>query len=129
MSRFTNDIGSIRLMLGSGIVFGINTVITISVSIAFMVWMDPWLTLWALLPLPGVSLSVKLLGSRIHRRSEIAQAALADVSTATQENLAGLRVVRAYGREESERRRFHDACAALGTEVSEVDGRLVVQWR
>ena len=107
MSRFTNDLGAIRMMLGSGIVFGINTVITISVSIAFMVWMDPWLTLWALLPLPGVSLSVKLLGSRIHRRSEIAQAALADVSTATQENLAGLRVVRAYGREESERRRFH----------------------
>ena len=108
MSRFTNDIGAIRLMLGSGIVFGINTVITISVSIAFMVWMDPWLTLWALLPLPGVSLSVKLLGSRIHRRSEVAQEALADVSTATQENLAGLRVVRAYGREESERRRFRD---------------------
>jgi ATP-binding cassette subfamily B protein len=106
MSRFTNDISAIRLMLGSGIVFGINTVITISASIGFMVWMDPALTLWALLPLPGVSLSVKLLGSRIHRRSEIAQAALADVSTATQENLAGLRVVRAYGREESERRRF-----------------------
>ena len=106
MSRFTNDIGAIRLMLGSGIVFGINTVITISVSIAFMLWIDPWLTLWALLPLPGVSLSVKLIGSRIHRRSEIAQEALADVSTATQENLAGLRVVRAYGREESERQRF-----------------------
>src|SRR5687767_4253939 len=73
-----------------------------------MVWMDPWLTLWALLPLPGVTLSVKLMGSRIHRRSEAAQAALADVSTATQENLAGLRVVRAYGREGTERARFHD---------------------
>ena len=115
MSRFTNDIGAIRMMLGSGIVFGVNTVITISVSIAFMLWMDPWLTLWALLPLPGVSLSVKLLGSRIHRRSEIAQAALADVSTATQENLAGLRVVRAYGREESERRRFRDRSEAYAS--------------
>ncbi len=115
MSRFTNDIAAIRMMLGSGIVFGINTVITISVSIGFMVWMDPWLTLWALLPLPGVSLSVKLLGSRIHRRSEIAQAALADVSTATQENLAGLRVVRAYGREESERRRFRDRSEAYAS--------------
>lgn len=112
MSRFTNDIGAIRMMLGSGIVFSISTVITISVSIGFMVFMDPWLTLWALLPLPGVSLSVKLLGSRIHRRSEIAQAALADVSTATQENLAGLRVVRAYGREESERRRFRGRSGA-----------------
>jgi ATP-binding cassette subfamily B protein len=59
-----------------------------------------------------VTLSVKLIGSRIHRRSEAAQAALADVSTATQENLAGLRVVRAYGREDTERKRFHDRSEA-----------------
>lgn len=108
LSRFSNDLGAVRMMLGPGILFGINTVITVALAIAFMLWLDPWLTLWALLPLPGVTLSVKLMGSRIHRRSEVAQAALADVSTATQENLAGLRVVRAYGREGTERARFHD---------------------
>jgi ATP-binding cassette subfamily B protein len=108
LSRFSNDLNAVRLMLGSGILFGINTVITVTLSVAIMLWLDPWLTLWALLPLPGVTLSVKLMGSRIHRRSEAAQAALADVSTATQENLAGLRVVRAYGREGTERARFHD---------------------
>ena len=107
LSRFTNDIGGVRMMLGPGILFGLNTVITICLAIGFMIWLDPRLALWALLPLPGVTLSVKLIGSRIHRRSEAAQAALADVSTATQENLAGLRVVRAYGREETERKRFH----------------------
>lgn len=108
MSRFSNDLNAVRMMLGAGILFGINTVITIMLAISIMLWLDPWLTLWALLPLPGVSLSVKLMGSRIHRRSEAAQAALADVSTATQENLAGLRVVRSYGRESAERARFHD---------------------
>lgn len=108
LSRFANDLNAVRMMLGAGILFGINTVITIALAISIMVWLDPWLTLWALLPLPGVTLSVKLMGSRIHRRSEAAQAALADVSTATQENLAGLRVVRAYGRESAERARFHD---------------------
>jgi ATP-binding cassette subfamily B protein len=112
LSRFTNDIGGVRMMLGPGILFGINTVITICLAIGFMLWLDPRLALWALLPLPGVTLSVKLIGSRIHRRSEAAQAALADVSTATQENLAGLRVVRAYGREETERMRFHDRSEA-----------------
>jgi ATP-binding cassette subfamily B protein len=112
LSRFSNDLGGVRMMLGPGILFGINTVITIVLSIAIMVWLDPWLTLWALLPLPGVTLSVKLMGSRIHRRSEASQAALADVSTATQENLAGLRVVRAYGRESTERERFHDRSEA-----------------
>lgn len=112
LSRFTNDIGGVRMMLGPGILFGINTVLTICLAIGFMVWLDPGLALWALLPLPGVTLSVKLIGSRIHRRSEAAQAALADVSTATQENLAGLRVVRAYGREESERKRFHERSEA-----------------
>jgi ATP-binding cassette subfamily B protein len=112
LSRFTNDIGGVRMMLGPGILFGINTVITICLSIGFMIWLDPRLALWALLPLPGVTLSVKLIGSRIHRRSEAAQAALADVSTATQENLAGLRVVRAYGREETERKRFRERSEA-----------------
>ncbi|HET6617086.1 MAG TPA: ABC transporter ATP-binding protein [Gemmatimonadota bacterium] len=108
LSRFSNDLMGVRMMLGPGILFGVNTVITILLAVAIMLWLDPWLTLWALIPLPGVTLSVKLMGSRIHRRSEMAQAALADVSTATQENLAGLRVVRAYGREETERERFHD---------------------
>ena len=108
LSRFANDLNAVRMMLGAGILFGINTVITIGLAISIMLWIDPWLTLWALLPLPGVTLSVKLMGSRIHRRSEAAQAALADVSTATQENLAGLRVVRSYGRESAERARFHD---------------------
>jgi ATP-binding cassette subfamily B multidrug efflux pump len=106
LSRFSNDVSAVRLMLGPGLMFGINTVITITFAIGFMLWLDPWLTLWALLPLPFVSLSVKLVGSRIHRRSELSQEALADVTTALQENLAGLRVVRSYGLEEAETRRF-----------------------
>lgn len=106
LSRFANDVNAVRMMLGPGLMFGINTVITIVLAIGFMLWIDPWLTLWALLPLPFVSLSVKLMGSHIHRRSEVSQAALADVTTSLQENLAGLRVVRSYGLEQAERDRF-----------------------
>ncbi len=106
MSRFINDLGAVRMALGPGYMFGINTAVSLLLAIGFMTWIDPGLTLWALLPLPLVTLTVQTMGQRIHRRSEEAQEALAGVTTSVQENLAGLRVVRAYGRESAERARF-----------------------
>ncbi|MDX1660955.1 MAG: ABC transporter ATP-binding protein [Gemmatimonadota bacterium] len=106
LSRFTNDVNSVRMALGPGVMFGVNTLTTLALAIGFMAWIDVELTAWALLPLPFVSITVKVLGRKIHERSEASQAALADVSTAVQENLAGLRVVRAYGREETQRASF-----------------------
>ncbi|MGH7557585.1 MAG: ABC transporter ATP-binding protein [Gemmatimonadota bacterium] len=106
MSRFINDLGAVRMALGPGYMFGINTAVSLVLAIGFMTWIDPGLTLLALLPLPFVTLTVKTMGQRIHRRSEEAQQALAEVTTSVQENLAGLRVVRAYGRESAESARF-----------------------
>ncbi|HUP00468.1 MAG TPA: ABC transporter ATP-binding protein [Gemmatimonadota bacterium] len=106
LSRFTNDLGAVRMALGPGVRHALGTLATLLLAIGFMLWIDPWLTFWALLPLPFVTLTVRIMGRRVHRRSEQAQAALADVTTDVQENLAGLRVVRAHGREEAERRRF-----------------------
>ncbi|MBA3585192.1 MAG: ABC transporter ATP-binding protein [Gemmatimonadetes bacterium] len=106
LSRFTNDLRVVQMALGPGARHALGTLATLVLAVAFMLWIDPLLTLMALLPLPAVSLVVKLMGQRIHRRSEEAQAALANVTTAVQENLAGLRVVRAHGREEAERIRF-----------------------
>ena len=106
MSRFVNDLGAVRMAVGPGYMFGVNTIVTLLLAIGFMAWIDPGLTLWALLPLPFVTLAVQTMGQRIHRRSEAAQAALADVTTVVQESLAGLRVVRAYGRQSAERTRF-----------------------
>lgn len=118
LSRFSNDVGAVRMALGPGVMFGIETIATLVLAVLFMSTIDPWLTLWALAPLPFVSIAVKALGHRIHHRSERAQEALADVSTAVQENLAGLRVVRAYGREETQRSRFG------GTSGAYVDANL-----
>lgn len=106
MSRFVNDLGAVRMAVGPGYMFGVNTIVTLLLAVGFMAWIDSGLTLWALLPLPFVTLAVQTMGQRIHRRSEAAQAALADVTTVVQESLAGLRVVRAYGRESAERTRF-----------------------
>ena len=112
MSRFVNDLGAVRMAIGPGYMFGVNTIVTLLLAIGFMAWIDPGLTLWALLPLPFVTLAVQTMGQRIHHRSEAAQAALAHVTTVVQESLAGLRVVRAYGRETAERTRFAAGSAA-----------------
>ena len=71
-----------------------------------MISIDARLTLWSLIPLPFVSISVKVFGSAIHKRFEQIQAQLSEVSAIAQEALSGVRVVRAYRQEEAELERF-----------------------
>ena len=67
MSRTTNDLAAVRMMLGPGIMYLVNTVVTALVSLGFMLAISPRLTALALLPLPFVSLTVWYFGDRIHR--------------------------------------------------------------
>jgi ATP-binding cassette subfamily B protein len=79
------------------------------VAIAIMLSIDLKLTLVALIPLPFVSIAVRYFGSAIHKRFEAIQAQLSELSAVVQENLAGVRVVRAYSQEAHEIDRFRDA--------------------
>jgi ATP-binding cassette subfamily B protein len=106
MSRATNDLNAVRMMLGPAIMYSANTVLVFVVAIILMLSIDPWLTLIALLPLPLVSVSVRYFGHAIHTRFEAIQAQLSDLSAVVQEALAGVRVVRAYGQEAHEIERF-----------------------
>jgi ATP-binding cassette, subfamily B, multidrug efflux pump len=106
MSRATNDLNAVRMMIGPSVMYAANTMLTFAVALAMMLSIDPWLTLVSLVPLPFVSLSVKYFGSQIHKRFEQIQAQLADVSAVTQEALSGVRVVRAYRQETAELERF-----------------------
>jgi ATP-binding cassette, subfamily B, multidrug efflux pump len=106
MSRATNDLNAVRMMVGPAIMYSASTVIVFVVAIGLMVSINPWLTLMALLPLPLVSISVKYFGAAIHHRFEAIQAQLSDISAIVQESLAGVRVVRAYTREAHEIERF-----------------------
>ncbi len=106
MSRATNDLNAVRMMIGPSVMYSANTMLTFVVALAMMVSIDPWLTLASLIPLPFVSLSVKYFGSQIHKRFEQIQAQLADVSAVAQEALSGVRVVRAYRQEAAELERF-----------------------
>ena len=106
MSRATNDLNAVRMMIGPSIMYSANTMLTFVVALAMMIAIDARLTLYSLIPLPFVSLSVKFFGSAIHKRFERIQAQLADVSAVAQEALAGVRVVRAYRQEHAELARF-----------------------
>jgi len=109
MSRATNDLNAVRMMAGPSVMYATQTTLVFIVAIILMVSIDPWLTMVALLPLPFVTVSVKVFGSAIHRRFERIQAQLSELSAVAQENLSGVRVVRAYGQERAELAKFRAA--------------------
>jgi ATP-binding cassette subfamily B protein len=106
MSRATNDLNAVRMMIGPSIMYSANTMLTLVVALFVMIGIDARLTLFALIPMPFVSISVKVFGSAIHKRFESIQAQLSDVSAVAQESLSGVRVVRAYRQEHAELERF-----------------------
>src|SRR5262249_50921805 len=108
MSRATNDLNAVRMVLGPGIMYSGTTIVTMVLAIALMLKLSASLTLWVLLPVPVVAVSVWYFGQVIHRLYEKIQAALATLSAKVKENLAGVRVVRAYAQEEAEMRGFDE---------------------
>jgi ATP-binding cassette, subfamily B, multidrug efflux pump len=109
MSRATNDLNAVRMMIGPAVMYASNTVLGFVVALGLMIAIDARLTLLALVPLPFVSISVKYFGGVIHKRFEQIQAQLSEVSAVAQEALSGVRVVRAYRQEDAEIDRFRRA--------------------
>ncbi|MCZ7626473.1 MAG: ABC transporter transmembrane domain-containing protein [Candidatus Methylomirabilis sp.] len=124
MSRLTNDMVSFREMLGMGVMAVIDAAFVIVTSLALMVVIDPWLTLWSLLPLPSITILVLLIGNRIFDRYRDVQRHLSTLSTFVQENLAGIRVVQAYVQEENQQRHFD----GLSREYQDKNLDLVKRW-
>jgi ATP-binding cassette subfamily B multidrug efflux pump len=106
MARSTNDLNAVRMMLGPGIMYWTETMLTAVLSIGVMLSVNWRLTLICLIPAPLVSLVVILFGRRIHDRFEVIQKMFSDISSRVQENLSGVRVIRAYAQEDAETRKF-----------------------
>jgi ATP-binding cassette, subfamily B, multidrug efflux pump len=102
MSRATNDLSNVRMLLGPGIMYSANTIVTAIVAIAFMLSIDWRLTLVSLLPMPIVSVAVRKVGQRINALTEESQERLAELSARVQESMAGVRVVKAFSQESQE---------------------------
>jgi ATP-binding cassette subfamily B multidrug efflux pump len=102
MSRATNDLNAVRSVLGPGIMYSMNTITLVIISTSILLHLNWKLTLLAYVPLALVSVTVKKVGGQIHDRFENIQEQFSNLSTKAQENLSGIRVVKAFAREESE---------------------------
>jgi ATP-binding cassette, subfamily B, multidrug efflux pump len=102
MSKLTNDLNAVRNLVGPGIMYSATTLVVGLATVALMVHLDWRLTLLALIPLPVVSVLVKIFGQKIHDRFEQIQGLYSEMTERVRENLSGVRVVRAFCQEEPE---------------------------
>jgi len=102
MSRATNDLNAVRSVLGPGIMYSMSTITLVIILTTILLQLNWKLTVLAYVPLALVSVTVKKVGRQIHDRFETIQAQFSRLSTKAQENLSGIRVVKAFAREESE---------------------------
>ncbi len=109
MSRATNDLGQLRLLVGFGVLNVVNSLMAYVGAITLMAAISPRLTLMALIPYPAFILVARGFGRALYDRSRDAQGALGVLSDRAQENLAGVRVVRAFGLEGQQNERFEVA--------------------
>jgi ATP-binding cassette, subfamily B, multidrug efflux pump len=106
MARLTNDLSAVRMAAGPAVMYLTNTIAGGAFALAYMVSISPGLTAAAALPMALLPLLGILIGRRIHARFEAVQAHFSDLTTLAQENLAGVRIVRAFRQERAEVARF-----------------------
>jgi ATP-binding cassette subfamily B protein len=108
MSRLTNDLGSVRLLYGPGLLNLLNTALVYATGLALLLRLSPRLTLLALIPYPLLLGAARVASRRIYRASRAIQEQLGTMSTTIQEDLAGIAVIKHYTLEESRQRAFRD---------------------
>ncbi|MEY4609339.1 MAG: hypothetical protein RL625_1556, partial [Gemmatimonadota bacterium] len=111
MARLTNDLTAVRMAVGPAVMYLTNTIFGGLFALGFMIAISPRLTALALIPMLLLPLVMFRLGKVTHDRFERVQATFGDLTTLVQEHLAGIRIVRAYAQEQSERARFADVSA------------------
>lgn len=124
MSRANNDLSAVRMVLGPAIMYSVNTFFTFVLALARMIQIQPALTVLALLPLPLISWLVTRYGKVIHSRFKDVQEQFSELSTNVQENLSGIKVVKAFGREQQEIDQFR----AENQKYLELNKKLIRIW-
>ena len=108
MTRATSDLNAIRMVLSSAIMYTADATVFFGLALVIMLRIDATLTLVALLPYPILTIIIRSLGKRLHVRYERIQEAFSTMNTKVQENLSGVRVVKAYTLEASEVEHFKE---------------------
>jgi len=106
MNRISEDVSKVRMYLGPAIMYTINLAMLIILVVSVMVYIDWRLTLFALLPLPLMSLAIYFVSTRINVQSEAVQKKQSGLSTFVQQHIAGIRVLKSFQREKDASQRF-----------------------
>jgi len=115
LSRATNDLASVRLLIGPAVMHALSSLIVVVGAFVMMLRINRQMSLMALTSVPVIVWMVQYFGQHIHLKYKAVQDYFGDISARVQENLAGVRVVRAFGREREEGRVF----AAMNREYVE----------
>jgi ATP-binding cassette subfamily B protein len=106
MARLTNDLSAVRMAAGPAVMYLTNTFAGGAFALGFMLYISPGLTAAAALPMALLPFMGLLIGRHIHGRFEAVQSHFSDLTTLAQENLSGVRIVRAFRQENAEVARF-----------------------
>lgn len=112
MNRISEDVGKVRMYFGPAIMYTINMIMLFAVALTKMISIDATLTLYTLLPLPILSVSIYLLSKIIHKRSTLVQEYLSKLTTLAQETFSGIHVIKAYAIENQTVSNFDDLAIA-----------------
>ena len=101
MNRIAEDVSRVRMFTGPAIMYLVNLVAIISLSVFFMVKRDAELTLYVLAPLPILAITIYFVNNTINRKSERIQRSLSDLTTNAQETYSGIRVIKSFVQEKA----------------------------
>ncbi len=108
MARISEDVSQVRMYIGPAIMYSINLIVTFVLVISIMLSISPMLTLYVILPLPFLSIGVYAVSSVINKKSEGIQRQISKLSSFTQEAFSGIRVLKAFNREDSSAKAFEE---------------------
>jgi len=108
MARISEDVSKVRMYVGPAIMYGINLFTLFLMVIPYMISINPTLTLYSLLPLPVLSISIYFVSDIINKRSTEIQESLSGLSTYVQEAFSGIRVIKSFVREEEVAKNFEE---------------------
>lgn len=106
MNRISEDVSQVRMYLGPAVMYTLNLFVLIALVVSVMLYIDVTLTLWALLPLPLMSVGIYLVSRRIQSQSKRVQELQSDLSTFIQQHISGIRIIKAFRKEAATADRF-----------------------
>lgn len=110
MARATDDIERVRMVLGPALLYAVSTQLTLTFSAIMMFWVDYRLAALLLILAPIVGATMLWTARALHKASMRQQVVYGELTTVVQENVSGLRVIKAYTREDYETTRFNEVC-------------------